>query len=539
MGEQTKRYVEYTKRKIAQSIKEVKASPSINKEVVTLDKAQEYYNSLSISEKIAFDRQLKFRKARESYIEYIKLCYPSYIMTRFHRYLCRVAQEVVERVEKANLPNATLEDKKNGRLTVVISIPPQHGKSETLTKSLPSWFVGRNPDIGAMLTAYNSDLAEKFEDANRQKTAEFGNKVFGIEISDTQNNKQLYEIKGHRGFVMGAGIQGGLTGNGGGLIIVDDPYKNDIEAFSPTTRQTIRGVFNSSVQTRLRGNGTALIIIQTRWHEDDLAGQIAKEDGTIVINIPCVCEDEKTDPLGRKLGETLCPELGFDALWAEKKRKQVGEKVWNALYQGHPTIDGGEVFTRNMIKHYTKQTIPPSFEEMTISCDLSFGGKNKTNDPCAIQVWGRVGANHYLVYRYKKRLTFNEMCEKIKSVSSIYPQAIKKIVEKKANGQAVIDTLNSVIGGFVAYDPKMETKISRANSVVPLWESGNVFIPDSTIDNTIDEFEEELMKFPNSEHDDEVDAMTQYLINWNYKACGTISRENFDNFMSAWRGIKV
>lgn len=514
---------------------------NIDTDAEDLEKVLKYFDTLSSTEKEKFKLKLKQKKARDSYLDYVSYCYPTYIMTRFHRYLCNLAQTIVELVEKANSENATREDKIKGRIKVVVSVPPQHGKSETITKTLPSWFVGRNPNKSAILTGYNSDMAEKFEDANRQKTREYGKDIFGIEISNSQDNKTLYEIKNKSGFVMGVGIQGGITGNGANLIIVDDPYKNSIEANSPSTRETIYNVFKDSVLTRLRGNGYALVVIQTRWHEDDLAGVLAKDEDTIVVNIPCVCENEKTDPLHRKLGETLCPELGFDSDWAEKKRKEVGEKVWNALYQGHPSIDGGEIFTRSMIQHYTKATRPQVFDTLTMSCDLSFGGKKNTNDPCAIQVWGKVGANHYLLYRSKKRLTFVEMCEKIKNVSIQYPQAIRKIVEKKANGQAVIDTLNSQIGGFVAYDPKMETKISRANSVVPLWESGNVFIPDKSIDPTIDEFEEELMKFPNSEHDDEVDAMTQYLIMCsNVKGGGKILTDGFYTTMAdTLRGIKV
>ena len=142
--------------------------------------------------------------------------------------------------------------------------------------------------------------------------------------------------------------------------------------------------------------------------------------------------------------------------------------------------------------------------------------------------------------RIKKRLTFVEMCEKIKLVSIEYPLARRKIVEKKANGQAVIDSLNSVIGGFEAFDPKMVDKIGRANAITPYFDSGNIFLPCKEIDNSIDEFVEELLKFPNSKNDDEVDAMTQYLNSWHYKNVGRIIADSkFISLAEAWRGIKV
>lgn len=481
--------------------------------------------SLSNAERERALKQVKYRKAKDNYINYLQLCFPTYIWTPFHIFLAKICQSVVQKIEKG-------ED-----VYVCISTPPQHGKSETLTKTLPSWFVGRNPDRNAILVSYNDDFASLFGDANRNKTEEFGKDVFGIEISDSMNSKMQYEIKGHRGGVISRGFMGGITGNGGSLIIIDDPYKNSVEANNPTIRNQKLQIYKDSIRTRCRGKGKGIIVIQTRWHEDDLIGVLSKQSGWYYINIPCICDTTPDIHLHRKLGETLCPQLGFDAKWAEETKREVGLKVWEALYQGHPTIDGGEIFTRGMIKHYTSQTLPNDFQEITMSCDLSFGGKEKNNDPCAIQVWGRVGANHYLLKRIKKRLTFNEMCDTIKVVSATYPTCRRKIVEKKANGQAIIDSLNNVIGGFDAYDPKMTDKISRANSVTPYLEAGNVWLPSEEIDPTINEMEDEMMKFPNGAHDDEVDAMTQYLINYEYHTSGKIeTNRGFITFAKAIRG---
>lgn len=512
---------------------------SVKEDYEGRQKINDFVNNLTESQKEQAKKQIKFAKARNSYKDYLSLCYPDFIFTPFHNFLALICDTIVKRVERANMPNATFEEKKNGRVRILISVPPRHGKTETITKTLPSWYVGRNPTKSAILTAYNAELAEKFNDANRKKIKEFGKDVFGVEISESQDNKGLFELK-TGGFIMGVGIQGGINGNGGNLIIIDDPYKSSIDANSPSTRTAIDETFRSAVITRLQGTGNALIVIQTRWHEEDLCGVLEKEDGWIKINIPCVCEDEKHDVLKRKVGETLCPELGFDTIWATETMKSVGKKVWEALYQGHPSIDGGEIFSRDMIHYYTKATLPANFDEQVISCDLSFGGIKQANDPCAIQVWGRVGANHYLLKRIKKRLTFNEMCNTIKIVSGAFPLARKKIVEKKANGQAVIDSLNSVIGGFEAYDPKMTDKLGRANAITPYFQSGNVFFPDKSFDSTIDEMVEEMMKFPNSDHDDEVDAMTQYLNCYQYRNSGKVCVDSYySQINSALRRIKV
>ena len=496
-------------------------------------KLLEYVNGLSDAQKKIALKQIAYKKARNSYEEYVKLCYADqgFICTKFHHYLCMVLENVVRRVENGE------------RVRLVISVPPRHGKTWTTTETLPSWFVGRNPTKHAILCAYNSDLATDFCDRNRQKTREYGKEVFGLTISETQDNKDKYEIETYKGGVMGVGVQGGITGNGAEIIIVDDPYKNGLEANNYAFREKIMSVFNDSIYTRLQGKGNALIVIQTRWHENDLAGILSQDSDFIVINIPCVCDD-LSNPiekyLGRTIGQTLCPELGFDANWAENTKKRVGLRVWNALYQGKPTIDGGNIFKRDMIKHYDKASLPANFDEVVMSCDLSFGGTKSFNDPCAIQVWGRVGANHYLLNRVKKRMTFNEMCNMIKVLSATFPLARRKIIEKKANGQAVIDSLNSVVGGFEAYDPKNTDKIARANAILPYLESGNVFFPNKEIDDTIDEFEEEMLKFPNGAHDDEVDAMTQYLVCYEYRNSGRICTDSYYTSISdIFRGVKL
>lgn len=498
------------------------------------NKVNSFVDALSESQKKVALKQIDVIKARQNYGDYLTYINPKYKMTKFHKFLCQVCDSAVKRIENNQ------KDLVNARKTFIcLSVPPQMGKSETVTKTLPSWFVGRNPDLSAILVAYNGDFAIGFNDCNRQKTKEFGKDIFGVEVSETQDTKDKYSIKNHNGFVMGAGINGGITGNGCELLIVDDPYKNSNEANSKTYRDSVSNLFKDSCLTRLHAGGVC-IVIHTRWHEEDLIAELSKQDDTIVINLPLICEDEKNDPLHRKIGETLCPELGFGSIFVEEAKKRLGMKVFNALYQGNPSIDGGEIFKREWLKFYTNATKPNCFDELTISCDLSFGGTKQANDPCAIQVWGRIGANHYLLKRIKKRMTFTEMCEKIKLISAEFPLARKKIIEKKANGQAVIDTLNNEIGGFVAYDPKMTDKIGRANAISTYVESGNVYFPCVELDRTIDEMVEELMKFPNSEHDDEVDAMTQYLVNYQYGTTGRlVSDSAYKSLADAWKGLKV
>ena len=505
-----------------------------NLKTTTEDKVKgiNYYNNLSESEKQIFQRELEKKKIRDSYINYLKYIYKdNYKLTHFHILLATICESVIKRVEKGE------------KVRLMISCPPQHGKSITLTETLPSWFIGRNPDLRCIITAYNADIAEKFGDRNRQKVKDFGKDLFGIEISDSQDNKTLWDIKDHMGGLFATGLNGSLTSNNGALIIVDDPIKNEIEANNPSTREQVWSNFKSAVLTRQRGNGNAIIVIQTRWHEDDLIGRILNSevaDEWIYVNLPCVWENGVDKLLHRKIGQTLCPEIGYDSEWANSTRKILGARTWNALYQGKPFVEGGEIVKRDFIKFYNKKTVPSVFEELTMSCDLSFGGKNANNDPVGIAIWGRVGGNHYLLDFLIKKLTFTETLERIRYYCGKYPQMKGKIIEAKANGNATMEILNRDIGGFIPYDPKSNSKETRLQLCLPYFESGCVWFPDEETRNDIEEQIQILLKFPKVAHDEIVDITTQYLLNYQYKYEGKINTDNrFSQLAKAIRGLRI
>ena len=493
-------------------------------------KAINYYDNLSESDKVAFQKELQKKKIRDNYAYYLKYIYgENYKLTKFHLLLSSIAQNVVKKIENGE------------KVYICISTPPQHGKSTCLTQTLPSWFLGRNPDLRCITTAYNADIAEKFGDEPRQQIKKYGKDLFGIEISDSQDNKTIWNIKDHQGGMYSTGINGSLTSNQGALIIVDDPIKNEIEAENKTIRDQIWANFSTSLWTRQRGAGCGIIVIQTRWHEDDLIGRIMNSEigeNWLYVNIPCVWENGVDKLLHRKIGETLCPDLGFDSKWAETTKKMLGARRWNALYQGKPFVETGEIINMDMIKTYSKQTCPPSFEELVLSCDLAFGSK-KAEDPNGIGVWGRVGANHYLLKVINKKLSFTEVLDRIRYLCAEYPLMKKKIVESKASGSALIDTLNKEIGGFIPYDPKMLSKEDRLKICLPYFESGNVFFPDETVDKDSDTYIEQMVRFPRATHDEIVDITTQYLLNYEYKYSGHINVDSkFTIFSKAIRGFK-
>ena len=475
------------------------------------------YNDLSDDEKKALVKQLEKKKIRDSYIKYLQYTHKNYTLTKFHAFLGSLCQWVVEQVEKGE------------KIRICLSVPRQHGKSYSVTESLPSWFLGRNPDLRCIVTGYNADIAEKFGDKNRQLVKQHGKDLFGIEISDSQDNKTLWDLAQHEGGMLSTGILGSLTGNGGALIIVDDPFKNEEEANNPELREKVYRNFASCILAGARGGkagvGNAVIVIHTRWHDDDLIGRLEKLGGWTIINVPAVWKSEYgiDKLLGRKVGQTLCPELGFDEKWAVEMERTLGKKMFNTLMQGKPYVEGGNIVKREYIRYYDKNSLPTNFEELTLSCDLTFGGTKSNNDPYCMTLWGRNKADHYLLKIYDKKASFIETLRTIRVICGEYPELRRKLVEKKANGQATIDMLGREIGGFTPYDPKNTSKENRLQSVVPYFEGGNVYFPCEDLMPNIEDYVSQLLRFPNATHDDFVDTISQYLLNYEYRYSGKIN----------------
>lgn len=444
--------------------------------------------NLTRQELIEVARSSRLELARRHYADYCRLVHHgSWVEYPVHKLICTKLEEVLA-----------------GRCRrLIISMPPRHGKSQTVSETFPSYFLLRNPDKKVIVTSKDDELATRFGLYNRRKVEEFGAALFGITLAGDQKSKTLWNLDGHEGGMLSAPIMGGITGNGAHLLIIDDPIKNRQEADSATMRQKVIDEYRNTLLTRLERDA-AVIVIMTRWHEDDLAGRIlSEESGWEVLSIPCVAESEN-DPLGREPGDTLCPELGFDSAWAEERKTAVGTRVWEALYQQHPSPESGGIFKREWFRRY--EHLPESEFQWTQSWDLSFKDSDKS-DYVAGGVWAKQGANHYLAAIVKERLDFTGTERKIQVISEAYPQALRKLIEDKANGPAIINSLRSKLPGIIPITPK-DSKQGRAYAVSPMIEAGNVYVP---LGKAGDDFIDECVAFPFGAHDDQVDQMTQYL----------------------------
>lgn len=408
-------------------------------------------------------------------------------------YLCERVQAFLERNSGASYE------------ILVISMPPQHGKSMTITETLPSWYLGRNPESRVIEISYSEDFAQLFGRRNKVKIEQFG-EIFGTELAKSPNNNTEFELSNNIGGMISRGILSGVTGRPANLMIIDDPIKTRQEADSETIRNRIWDEWENSFKTRLCA-GAKVILIQTRWHEDDLAGRILQREKNVErINLPC--EAEENDLLGRKPGEALCPEIGKGSSWLlDFKRSyqgKEGSRAWNALFQGRPTSAEGNLIRRDWWRYY--EALPQMVEEI-ISVDAAFKDKDQS-DFVAIQVWGKRGPDIYLIDAIKAHLDFPETVRAILATRQKYPRVRIILVEDKANGSAIIQILRAKIPGVVAVNPE-GGKVARANAVSGAIESGNVWLPRYAA--FTGDFVEECSAFPNGAHDDQVDCMTQAL----------------------------
>lgn len=445
---------------------------------------------LSKEQRKAIAEEAKRQLCRISYKEYAKRA--NFYKITIFRHLELIA-EVLQRIADGE------------QLFVLIEMPPRHGKSLFGTETYPSFYLGKNPDKRVIVSSYSGGLAKKFGRMNRNKFADNAGELFGLKVSKDNAAANNWGIEGHKGGMISVGIGGAITGEGADLLVLDDVVKNAKEANSPTYREMVWNEWESTLSTRLHDGGS-VVVIMTRWHEDDLIGRLLERSPRdwVRLRLPAIAEDED-DLLGREIGEALCPELGFDEEWAEQKKLEVGSRTWSSLYQQRPAPAAGAIFNRSWIKFYK---VLPTLDERLTSWDMTFKG-GEGSDRVAGQIWGRKGAEFYLTDSKTDKMDFTSSLQAVKTFHAKH-RTPAILIEDKANGPAIINSLQREVPGIIPIQP-IGDKVTRASAVAPYWEAGNVYLPDPSIAPWVDDFIEELVSFPYAKNDDIVDAMSQAL----------------------------
>ena len=414
-----------------------------------------------------------------------------------------------------------LTDTPDGRL--IISMPPQEGKSQRISRRFPTWLLQQRPDTRIAVASYAHTVARRFGRMVRDDITT-NSALLGFTVRPDLSAQNEWELTGHLGGMYAVGIGGALTSRPVDALVIDDPLKDREQADSPVYRDRCWDWWLEVGATRL-APGAPVVLVLTRWHEDDLAGRLlAAEDGHLwrVLNIPAQADHHpeagETDPLNREPGQFLQSARGRTTEQWEAIKVRSGARTWASLYQGRPSPESGDVWQRQWWRRYI--TLPWSVDsdgayrvdadEVIQTWDMAFKD-TKSSDYVVGAVLGRWGAEVRVLDLLHRRLSFTDTLVAFKATCRKWPQATAKLVEDKANGTAVIDTLRREIGGIVPINPK-ESKYARATAVSPFIEAGNVLVPTPEIALfDVEALIDEAAAFPNGSHDDQVDAMSQGL----------------------------
>lgn len=463
-----------------------------------------------------YDKQ--YGAARAKLLPFIKETKPDMKFGWFNQVLCEKLDKFLADVIAGLQPR------------LMLIAPPRHGKTEAASRRFPAFVFGKHPRTNIIATSYASDLASRNNrDVQRVIDEPKYAKIFPQTTLNTKNiatlsgtplrNSSIFEIVHYLGSYRAAGVGQGITGMGFDIGIIDDPVKDAAQANSEVERNAIWEWYEQTFYTRAQPL-SGILLIMTRWHEDDLAGRLLNRaqfeggDKWDVVRFPAIAEE---DEQYRKAGEALHPER-YPLERLNQIKGVIGEYAFAALFQGRPVPKGGGIVAREHFRFYRRREIegtadePAFFDHVALSVDAAF--KDTVNASyVVIQAWGRRGIKHYLLAQRRERMTFTKTLAALRAMRRDYPSANATLVEDKANGTAIIDVLSKEIPGLVAVEP-MGSKEARAESVAPLIHAGNVILPHPEDEPWVEAHIAEWLSVPTGAFWDQVDAAAQYLIKY-------------------------
>lgn len=437
--------------------------------------------------------------------------------------LAKALQPRTVQTPALDILDQALIDAKTGKAPqLIFTMPPQEGKSQRVSRAFPLWLLLRNPSLRIAVMSYSDGLARRWGRAVKNDIT--GNPHLGLSIRRDASAANDWQLQGFDGGMVTVGIEGGLTGRPVDVLIIDDPFENMKQADSETYRENAKEWWRSVGSTRLSENAI-VILVQTRWHEDDLAGWLLAEhaDTWRHINIPAIADHDpakgETDILGREPGEWMLSARHRSIRGWLKRQKDAGSRGFLAMFQGRPSPQEGGILKRAWWVFYPRpRAVQKSdgtwhaigVDEVFQSWDCAFKD-TKTSDWVVGQVWARRGSKSWLLDQVRDRIDCPATIKQVELLSAKWPQAKRKLIEEKANGAAVIQALRGSIPGLIAVNP-VDSKEARANAVAPFVEGKDVELPDPSFAPWIAGFVDECAAFPNGANDDQVDACTQALI---------------------------
>lgn len=412
-----------------------------------------------------------------------------------------------------------LVDVAEGRIRkLLVTMPPRHGKSELCSRYTPAWFLSCHPNKRVILTSYEAEFAASWGRKARDLIEE--HPECGVRVRSDSKAAANWNLLGANGGMSTAGAGGPITGKGAHLLIIDDPHKSAEEANSPVIREKVWEWYRATALTRLEPGG-AVVLVQTRWHEEDLAGRcLAEERGDwTVLNLPAIAEEE--DDLGRSPGTPLWPER-YDLAALEQIRKEQGSYWFSALYQGRPQPAEGGLFKREHFRYWKPTTdhrdrqaydvggeiVPTKDTWRFLTVDLAASVKT-TADFTVMAAWAVTpNGDLLLLDRTRERLEGPDHLNRLKAMVEKWKPRYAG-VERATYGLSLIQA--ALREGIVCRELRPDRdKVTRALVGSSMCEQGRIYFPAGAA--WLGEWEGELLGFPTAAHDDQVDSLAYAAI---------------------------
>jgi predicted phage terminase large subunit-like protein len=429
-------------------------------------------------------------KAKNDFLSFVKCVWPQFIEGAHHRH-------VAEKFNKLA----------SGEITrLIVNMPPRHTKSEFASYLLPSWMVGRNPQLKIIQVTHTGELAIRFgRKAKHLLDSEDYHKIFDTRLQEDSKAAGRWETA-QGGEYFAAGVGGAITGRGADLLIIDDPHSEQ-DAMSPSALENAYEWYTSGPRQRLQPGGR-IVLVMTRWSTKDLTGILLKNQKEVkgdqweVIEFPAIMDD----------GEPMWPEY-WKKEELERAKATLPVAKWNAQWMQAPTSEEGAIIKREWWRMWKSDKIPP-LSHVIQSYDTAFM-KTETADFSAITTWGIFfpsedkGAHLLLLDAIKGRYEFPELRRRaLQQFKYWEPETV--LVEAKASGLPLTYELRKMDIPVVNFTPSRgNDKHVRVNSVAPLFEAGMIWAPDQKFS---EEVIEECAAFPHGDYDDLLDSMTQAVM---------------------------
>ena len=436
------------------------------------------------------NEKTKQSKVHDSFLDFVKHVWPEFIEGKHHK-------KIADKFNK-------LAQGKIKRL--IINMPPRHTKSEFASFLLPSWMVGRKPDLKIIQTTHTTELAIRFgRKAKLLIDSPEYQEVFKTRLREDSQAAGKWETA-QGGEYYAAGVGSAITGRGADLLIIDDPHSEQ-DALNVTALERAYEWYTSGPRQRLQPGG-AIVVVMTRWNMKDLTGMLLKSQKELksdkweIIEFPAIMPS----------GKPVWPEY-WDKKELEGVKASLSVGKWNAQWMQNPTAEEGSIIKRDWWQLWEKDYIPP-LQHIIQSYDTAFL-KKETADYSAITTWGVFypdqdsPANLILLDAFKERLEFPEL-KRVAMDQYRYWNPETVIIESKASGLPLTYELRKMGIPVINYTPsKGNDKHARINAVAPLFESGQIWAPDHKF---AEEVIEECASFPYGDHDDLVDSTTQAVM---------------------------